>query len=100
MEPVDRSDALKGIIAELPGAIVAYSGGTDSAFLADVAHEVLGARMTAVTAVSASLAPSERKHAATIALARGWRHEEIATDELDRPEYRRNDPDRCYHCKD
>ena len=100
MEPVDRSDALKGIIAELPGAIVAYSGGADSAFLADVAHEVLGARSIAVTAVSESLAPDEREQAAALARARGWRHEEIRTREIERHEYRRNEPDRCFHCKD
>jgi len=97
---VDRSDVLKRIIAELPGAVVAYSGGADSAFLADVAHEVLGARMTAVTAVSESLAPDERAQAADLARARGWRHEEITTREIERHEYRRNDPDRCFHCKD
>jgi len=100
MEPVDRSDALKGIIAELPGAIVAYSGGADSAFLADVAHEVLGPRSIAVTAVSESLAPDEREQAAALARARGWRHEEIRTREIERHEYRRNEPDRCFHCKD
>jgi pyridinium-3,5-biscarboxylic acid mononucleotide sulfurtransferase len=100
MGPVDRSDALKGIIAELPGAIVAYSGGADSAFLADVAHELLGARSLAVTAVSESLAPDEREQATALARARGWRHEEIRTHEIERPEYRRNTPDRCFHCKD
>lgn len=93
-------DTLKNIVGELPGAIVAYSGGTDSAFLADVAFEVLGARMIAVTAVSESLAPREREEAAALAAARGWRHEEIITRELDKPEYRRNAPDRCFHCKD
>jgi len=100
MVPMDRSDTLKGIIAELPGAVVAYSGGADSAFLADVTHEVLGTRMTAVTAVSESLAPDERAQAADLARARGWRHEEINTREIERHEYRRNDPDRCFHCKD
>ncbi|MGZ4139850.1 MAG: ATP-dependent sacrificial sulfur transferase LarE [Actinomycetota bacterium] len=87
-------------LAELPGAIVAYSGGADSAFLADVAHEVLGARMVAVTAVSESLAPEERTFAALLARARGWRHEEIRSKEIERPEYRRNAPDRCFFCKD
>src|SRR5438309_9362679 len=100
MDPVDRSDALKGIIAELPGAIVAYSGGADSAFLADVAHEVLGPRSIAVTAVSESLAADEGEQAAALARARGWRHEEIRTREIERHEYRRNEPDRCVHCKD
>jgi uncharacterized protein len=93
-------ELLTEIVAGMPGAIVAYSGGADSAFLADVSHEVLGARMLAVTAVSPSLAPEERAAASDLARARGWRHEEIETFEVDKPEYRRNDPDRCYHCKD
>ena len=64
------------------------------------AHEVLGPRSIAVTAVSESLAPDEREQAAALARARGWRHEEIRTREIERHEYRRNEPDRCFHCKD
>src|SRR5258708_19749479 len=94
---VERYETLKGLIAELPGALVAYSGGADSAFLADVAYEVLGDRMVAVTAVSESLAPEERAQAAGVARARGWRHEEIRTHEIDRPESTRNTPDRSFH---
>lgn len=94
------SERLRTLLAPLPGAIVAYSGGADSAFLADVAHEVLGDRMLAVTAVSASLHPEERRAAARLAADRGWRHEEITTDEVAKPEYRQNAPDRCFHCKD
>jgi len=97
---MDRYETLKELIAELPGALVAYSGGADSAFLADVAYEVLGDRMVAITAVSESLAPEERAQAADVARARGWRHEEIRTHELERAEYRLNAPDRCFHCKD
>jgi uncharacterized protein len=97
---VGSYEMLKELIAELPGALVAYSGGADSAFLADVAHEVLGDRMVAITAVSESLAHEERAQAADVARARGWRHEEIRTHEIDRAEYRRNAPDRCFHCKD
>jgi uncharacterized protein len=97
---VSKLEALRARLAELPGAIVAYSGGADSAFLADVAHEVLGARMTAITAVSPSLAPSERDQARALAAVRGWTYEEVLTTEVDKPEYRRNDAQRCYHCKD
>jgi len=93
-------DELTAIIGSMPGAIVAYSGGADSAFLADAAHSVLGDRMLTVTAVSASLAPDERAAAAALARARGWRQEEITTHELERDEYRANGSDRCYHCKD
>jgi len=100
MAAMGSYDLLIQSLRELDGAIVAYSGGADSAFLADVAHEVLGARMVAITAVSASLAPEEREAARALARERGWAHEEIATDEVDKPAYRANNPDRCFHCKD
>jgi pyridinium-3,5-biscarboxylic acid mononucleotide sulfurtransferase len=90
---------LRDSLETLPAAVVAYSGGADSAFLADVAHEVLGQRSVAVTAVSPSLAPDELAAARTVAAERGWRHREVTTHELDRDEYIRNAPDRCYHCK-
>ena len=95
----EKIERLRDLIAALPGAVVAYSGGADSAFLADVVHEVLGDRALAVTAVSASLAPEERDAARRLAQERGWRHREIRTNELARPDYVRNDADRCYHCK-
>jgi uncharacterized protein len=79
--------------------LVAYSGGADSAFLAAVAAQVLGARALAVTAVSPSLPRSERVAARDFARTHGMRHLELCTDEQDRPEYVANDSDRCYHCK-
>ncbi len=90
---------LREDLSGLDGAIVAYSGGADSAFLADVAHETLGARALAVTAVSPSLAPDERASAESLAAERGWRHREVETNELERTGYVRNEADRCYHCK-
>lgn len=81
--------------------VVAFSGGADSAFLAWTALDTLGAdRVLAVTAVSASLAATER--AACAELAEGWGLPwvEVTTDELDRVAYRRNAVDRCAHCKD
>jgi uncharacterized protein len=95
----DKLERLRGIVAGMPAAIVAYSGGADSAFLADVAYEVLGSSMLAVTAVSPSLAPEEREAARSLAAERGWRHREVQTFEGERDEYIRNAPDRCYHCK-
>src|SRR5687768_6594072 len=89
---------LRELLGTLDEAVVAYSGGADSAFLADVAHEVLGVRSEAITAVSPSLAPDERDAARALAAERGWRHREILTNEIERPEYVRNSPDRCYHC--
>jgi uncharacterized protein len=79
--------------------LVAYSGGVDSALVAAVAAQELGEQAVAVTAVSASLPRSERAAARGFAVAHGIAHVEVATDELDRPEYVANGGDRCYHCK-
>ena len=80
--------------------LVAYSGGVDSAFLADVAHQVLANNMLAVLADSPSLARSQFQDAVAFARERHIPLEILATGELDRPEYARNDAFRCYHCKD
>jgi uncharacterized protein len=91
--------ALRDRVRAEPRLLVAYSGGVDSALVAAVAAQELGERAVAVTAVSASLPRSERAAARAFATAHGIAHVEIATDELDRPEYVANGGDRCYHCK-
>jgi len=94
-------DALRERLRDLSRVVIAFSGGADSAFLAYVAHEVLGAEsVLAVTAVSASLPASERAHCRELARGWGMRWQEVHTDELDNPDYARNDGDRCYWCKD
>lgn len=93
-------DVLRGAIGRHDGLVVAYSGGADSAFLATVAHQALRHRMVAVTAVSPSLAATERADAAAFAAERGFRHVEVETDEIESAAYRANDADRCAHCKD
>jgi uncharacterized protein len=80
--------------------LIAYSGGTDSAFLAWAAHNVLGDNMLAVIADSPSLARAQLADATAFAGEHGIPLEIIVTDELDRPEYVRNDSSRCFHCKD
>jgi uncharacterized protein len=80
--------------------MVAYSGGVDSAFLAATAHRVLGARMLAVLADSASLARRDMEQARAFAQSLAMPLEVVNTEELDRPEYARNDANRCFHCKD
>jgi pyridinium-3,5-biscarboxylic acid mononucleotide sulfurtransferase len=98
---LDRKEhALRARLASLESVLVAYSGGTDSAFLAWAAHEVLGERMLAVLADSPSLPRRELEMA--IEFADQWRIplKVIATQEMDRPEYIRNDAARCFHCKD
>ena len=79
---------------------VAFSGGVDSAVVAMAAYLVFGEQAVAVTAVSPSLAASEREFAAAEARAIGIRHVELSTQEFERPEYRRNTGDRCFFCKD
>ena len=90
---------LRRRIADLDRLVVAFSGGVDSALLSRVSHDVLGDRSVAVTAVSESLAPSERDDCRRFAAAWGMRWLEVGTDELAKPEYVRNGTDRCYHCK-
>jgi len=95
-----RLHALESRLAELGSVMVAYSGGVDSAFLAATAHRVLGERMLAVLADSPSLARRDLDQACAFARSIGMPLRVVATEELDRPEYARNDADRCFHCKD
>jgi pyridinium-3,5-biscarboxylic acid mononucleotide sulfurtransferase len=83
----------------LGNAVVAYSGGADSALVAWAAHAALGARALAVTARSESLAPQEADAARALAARIGIAQEEIAYSELAIPGYAENPPDRCYLCK-
>src|SRR3989442_2656059 len=80
--------------------VVAYSGRVDSAYLAYAAHQVLGDRMLAVTALSASYSARDRREAEACVRRFHFLHEFIATDELSSAAYRANNPDRCYFCKD
>ena len=94
-----KSQFLRRTIGDLESAVVAYSGGVDSTFLAKTAYDVLGDEALAVTAVSPSLAQAERDDAARFAAQIGIRHEFIETRELENPAYRANDSSRCFHCK-
>jgi len=79
--------------------VVALSGGVDSSLLVVLAQEELGANVVAVTGVSASLDPRELADIRAFCEGRGLLHETVDTDELHNPEYVKNDPDRCFHCK-
>ncbi len=101
---VAAEDSLARLAAELrrlDRVVVAFSGGADSALVAAVATRELGIdKVLCVTAVSPSLAGTERADCARLAAVWGLRWREVATDEMERAAYRVNDADRCFHCKD
>jgi uncharacterized protein len=96
----EKQEKLFSILAEMGRVMVAYSGGTDSAYLAWAAHRVLAGNAIAITADSASIPESHKRDAEAFARECGFRHEYIETHEFDNPDYVKNDPNRCFHCKD
>jgi len=92
--------ALKKRVSLSDSLIVAYSGGVDSALLASIAHQVLGDKSLAVIAKSPSITDKELNEAISVAETAGFSCHVIETQEIDRPEYKANQPDRCYFCKD
>lgn len=94
-----KDAALRTLLESVPSLIVAYSGGVDSAYLAYAATAVLGPHAICITADSPSYPDRHRQLAIQLASRYAFRHEIIRTGELERPEYRANQADRCYHCK-
>jgi pyridinium-3,5-biscarboxylic acid mononucleotide sulfurtransferase len=95
-----KREALARRLAAAAPLMVAYSGGTDSAFLAWAARQALNDRMLAVIADSPSLARFQLADALAFAKEHAIPVEVVRTSEFDRPEYVRNDGARCFHCKD
>src|SRR5580658_6896750 len=94
-----KRDRLLALLAGYGSCAVAMSAGVDSTVVAQAAQLALGDRAIAVTGTSASLAEGELAAAQDLARRIGIRHHVLATDEFSQPDYRRNQPDRCYHCK-
>jgi pyridinium-3,5-biscarboxylic acid mononucleotide sulfurtransferase len=95
-----KSTLLQATLNKLGRVLVAYSGGVDSAYLAWAAHQALGNRMLAIIADSPSLARTQLSDAIAFAHEQTIPLEVVSTSELDRPEYIRNDSQRCFFCKD
>jgi uncharacterized protein len=95
-----KRETLHSHLHALGRILIAYSGGVDSAYLAWAAHQALGDNMLAIIADSPSLARTQLADAIAFAREQAIPLEVIATSELDRPEYVRNDAQRCFFCKD
>ena len=100
MDLTAKSALLHTTLQELGSVLVAYSGGTDSAWLAWAAHQALGENMLAVIADSPSLPRAELAAALAFAAEHNIPTQILQTDELENPSYQRNDSQRCFHCKD
>ena len=95
-----KGERLQANLRGLGRTLVAYSGGVDSAYLAWAAHQALGDKMLTIIADSPSLARTQLSDAVAFAQEQSIPLEVVATSELDRPEYVRNDSERCFFCKD
>jgi pyridinium-3,5-biscarboxylic acid mononucleotide sulfurtransferase len=100
MDLAAKASLLALKIQELGSVVVAYSGGTDSAYLAYAAHKALGDRMLAVIADSSSLPRAELEAALAFTTEQGIPTHILQTAELEKPQYVRNDSQRCFYCKD
>ncbi len=98
--PKQKQEKLLSILESMGKVMVAYSGGTDSAYLAWAAGKALGDRALAVTADSASIPESHKRDAEDFVKQFHLRHQYIETHEFENPDYVRNDANRCFHCKD
>lgn len=94
-----KLQALRDRISSLESCVVAFSGGVDSTLVLKVAHDVLGGRVLAVTALSESLPSGELEDCEELARTIGARHVILRTFETQNPDYLANGANRCYFCK-
>jgi len=90
---------LKARLKEYKSAVIAFSGGVDSTFLARVAKDVFGENLLLITATSSTYPFYELEEAKSLALLLGIKHKIIVSEEINIPGYSDNPPDRCYYCK-
>jgi uncharacterized protein len=95
-----RLDRARAIVRDLGSVLVAYSGGVDSTLLLKLALDELGDGAVGVLASSPAYPESEQEEARALASSLGARLVEVSTDELELEAYTRNNPDRCFHCKE
>lgn len=98
-QSLEKLEAMRALIRQKGSALIAFSGGVDSAFVLRIAVEELGEKAVALTAISESVAPQEKAEARSLAQRFGARHIEIDSKELSNPEYAKNPTNRCYFCK-
>ena len=91
--------SLRELLGRYKSAVIAFSGGVDSTFLAKVAGEVYGSRLLLITATSSTYPFYELDEAKSLATLLGIKHKIIVSEELEIPGYSDNPPDRCYYCK-
>jgi uncharacterized protein len=95
----EKEKILGGFLKKYQSAVIAFSGGVDSTFLARMAKDVYGENLLLITATSSTYPFYELEEAKSLALLLGIKHKIIVSEEIDIPGYADNPPDRCYYCK-